>query len=302
MSEQLIPWLNGHLDLCLTCMFSRTDVVAILNDIVTFPHTHGAPPQNVDTLSSIHQDIIPARMVKTTSPPTPPQNIDRQPNPRWLRAIARFQLRKSTYEGIKCCALPDLLGPFLSSSGQAPTGATKRNFYLPVTAVFGQWCAKLTREVDDQRPQVGGFAVHGGMGSWPAVLDRARYEIIWSPLRELANWSHTWTPSNRSRGRCRTPFGRFAETYLIRKLLMGKTSVEAEQVYGLALPRKYMDLAPVYDGRLSGAQPMGSCSNCQVLISINHGSTLNFISAYGLEVQELRLDFERTVESWIGVT
>lgn len=37
----------------------------------------------------------------------------------------------------------DLLGLFLSLMGPAPAGANKRNYFLPLTAVYGRWCAKI---------------------------------------------------------------------------------------------------------------------------------------------------------------
>ncbi|KAG5755186.1 hypothetical protein H9Q70_002211 [Fusarium xylarioides] len=37
----------------------------------------------------------------------------------------------------------DLLGLFLSLLGPAPSTATKYNFYLPLTGVYGRWCARI---------------------------------------------------------------------------------------------------------------------------------------------------------------
>ncbi|KAI1028961.1 hypothetical protein LB503_002754 [Fusarium chuoi] len=37
----------------------------------------------------------------------------------------------------------DLLGLFLSVLGPAPSTATKYNFYLPLTGVYGRWCARI---------------------------------------------------------------------------------------------------------------------------------------------------------------
>jgi hypothetical protein len=170
--------------------------------------------------------------------PPPPQNIDRNAHPNWPSSLARFRLIKSTYDGVEYWALPDILGLFMSSLGRAPTTASKRNFYLPLTAVYGQWCTKLIREGIRTWPRVfqctwteggefhlgasrGGFAPDRGTGSWLAVLDRARYGIIRSPILQLTNWSQAWTPTIRARGRERgRPFGRCAETYPVRRLLM----------------------------------------------------------------------------------
>ncbi|TGJ87800.1 hypothetical protein E0Z10_g929 [Xylaria hypoxylon] len=37
----------------------------------------------------------------------------------------------------------DLLGLFLSILGPAPPGASKENYFIPLTAVYGQWCTHL---------------------------------------------------------------------------------------------------------------------------------------------------------------
>ncbi|OGM48397.1 hypothetical protein ABOM_003405 [Aspergillus bombycis] len=267
MTEHLIPWLNGRLDLRQAYTFDRNNIIAMLQNIVLSPVVYGVIPQNVTRLISIHQDITRLRCPDGQDylAPAPPQSIDRQLHPRWPRGIARFQLRRSTYDGVEYWALPDLLGLFLSSLGPAPMGATKRNFYLPVTAVYGQWCTKLLTGGDAKGIPVfldrwegvlswcsrGGFAVQEGIGSWPAVLDRARYGIIRSPELQIT-WSQTWTPTLQRLGGHGWPFGRCAETYPFCKLLMDKTREEAGRVYGLALCDKYIGTAPVYVDRLSG--------------------------------------------------
>lgn len=42
----------------------------------------------------------------------------------------------------------DLLGLFLSLLGPAPSAADKNNFYLPLTAVYGRWCARIAGRPD----------------------------------------------------------------------------------------------------------------------------------------------------------
>ena len=41
----------------------------------------------------------------------------------------------------------DLLGAFLSIMGPAPANTTLKNFFLPLTVVFAQWCIALARGV-----------------------------------------------------------------------------------------------------------------------------------------------------------
>ncbi|RHZ55797.1 uncharacterized protein CDV56_100120 [Aspergillus thermomutatus] len=125
--------------------------------------------------------------------------------------------------------------------------------------------------------------------NWPSALEQVRlrkstYDGVeyWAlpDLLGLFMSSLAWTPTIRARGRNGgRPFGRCAETYPVRKLLMGKTEEEAAKVHGLALWSRYIHITPAYDDRLSG-RIWGSlwdpCANCQVLISINKGNILNF--------------------------
>jgi hypothetical protein len=46
--------------------------------------------------------------------------------------------RRYDYNGRDYWSPYDLLGLFLSFMGPAPNSATKRNFYLPMTAVYGR--------------------------------------------------------------------------------------------------------------------------------------------------------------------
>ncbi|PYH86046.1 hypothetical protein BO82DRAFT_370985 [Aspergillus uvarum CBS 121591] len=272
----LLPWLNGRLDLRQAYMFSYANIIALLQDIVRWPAVYGVPAENVNMLASIHQRIDQLRQPNGPSylVPPPPQSIDRRANPRWPHSISELRLNKSTCHGVDYWALPDCLGLFLSSLGRAPAGASKRNFYLPL----------LSGEIR-QKPRVyqctwtpagefhlgasrGGWSVRRGIGSWLAVLDRARFGIIKSAVLELTNWSQAWTPTIARRGKkAGKPFGRCAETYPFRKLLMGKPKEVAEQVCGLALSNKYIYTAPsVWD----------PCPNCEVLIEIHKGKISNF--------------------------
>ncbi|GAB1197190.1 hypothetical protein APSETT444_006481 [Aspergillus pseudonomiae] len=62
MAEQLIPWLNGRLDLRQAYTFDRNHITAMLQNIVLSPGVYGVPAQNVARLMSIHQDITRLRI------------------------------------------------------------------------------------------------------------------------------------------------------------------------------------------------------------------------------------------------
>jgi hypothetical protein len=67
-------------------------------------------------------------------PPQPPQSP---------ATISKFTVRRHLHNGRDYWSPYDLLGLFLSSIGPAPDGATKRNFYLPMTAAYGRWCRQI---------------------------------------------------------------------------------------------------------------------------------------------------------------
>ncbi|KAK7983524.1 hypothetical protein PG989_010926 [Apiospora arundinis] len=66
----------------------------------------------------------------------------------------------------------DLLGYFLSLLGPAPRAATKSNFFLPLTAVYARWCAKIA----GRAPPAFGYPPdpNPGAGNWPFM-----YQCTW---------------------------------------------------------------------------------------------------------------------------
>ncbi|GAA85268.1 hypothetical protein AKAW_03382 [Aspergillus luchuensis IFO 4308] len=206
--------------------------------------------------------------------------------------------RPLTYDKVPYWALPDLLGLFMSKLGRSPAGANKRNFYLPLTAVYEMWCKKLIGE--GVTPYVfqctwneeGDFFLGASRGAysrhserpWLAVVDRARFGVIKSEPLTLAGWSLARSPCMEWRKKKDgTPFGRCAETYPFCKLLKTCGKGQAEKVYGLALSRPYLS-SPHYDDRLSGpiwARLWKPCLNCKELIRIHGGKYENFLVATG---------------------
>jgi hypothetical protein len=83
---------------------------------------------------------------------TPDQHIYRAANPAWIppppppqppATVSKFTVGRHLHNGHDYWSPYDLLGLFLSLMGPAPNGATKRNFYLPMTAVYGRWCRQI---------------------------------------------------------------------------------------------------------------------------------------------------------------
>jgi hypothetical protein len=164
----------------------------------------------------------------------PPQHILRILNPRWdsqhPRRVSKFKLRKYHHDRIPYWSPVDLLGLFISTPGTAPQGATKRNFYLPLTAMYGHWCTRLLNTEHKPAmyswlwvPNANKFflgASLGGciqkahlVGSWPLPVKRARYWLVGGEPVTLAGWSFSKRPEQYQR------IGNCAETYPIVHLL-----------------------------------------------------------------------------------
>jgi len=188
--------------------------------------------------------------------PSPKQHIYRSANLNWsaqnFRTRSIFHIRSfmhaNNVAGVQR-QFPywgpyDLLGFFLSLVWTAPSSATKRNFFLPWTAIYGRWCSKLGNAIDHgfQHPTVYqctwyidssgqktfflGASAAGykafprrEFGTWRETVRRARFNLIWNECRELRDdtdengrhWSFDNSPSIQvARG---TRFGNCAETY-----------------------------------------------------------------------------------------
>jgi hypothetical protein len=199
---------------------------------------------------------------------TPDQHIYRAANPAWIprrpdrprrggrpplqpqppATMSKFRVRQHLHNGRPYWSPYDLLGLFLSLMGPAPDGATKRNFYLPMTAVYGRWCRQIAG-----RPSGGvgdlpymfqctwcipsgnsgqptrfflGSALAGyewtadSTGTWKTVLRRTRFALVDSvPLRD-AGYDFDNSPMIQAYGVGRAKFGNCAETYPFVELLM----------------------------------------------------------------------------------
>jgi hypothetical protein len=194
----------------------------------------------------------------------PDQHIYRTANSRWIpprpdrprrgrpplppqppATISKFRVRRYLHNGRHYWSPYDLLGLFLSFMGPAPNGATKRNFYLPITAVYGRWCRQIAGE--DPGGGIGDhpymfqctWCVRSGQptrfslgsslagydwepdstGTWETVLRRARFDLVDGlPLRQ-AGYDFNNSPIIEWNG-YGTVFGNCAETYPFVDLLM----------------------------------------------------------------------------------
>jgi hypothetical protein len=187
---------------------------------------------------------------------TPDQHIYRAANPVWMlqrldrprqppATMPKFRVRRRLHNDRDYWSAYDLLGLFLSFIGPAPNGATKRNFYLPITAVYGRWCRQIAgndlgegvgdlpymfqctwciRSGQPTRFSLGsslaGYCWESDLtGTWETVLRRARFDLVDGvPLRQ-DNYDFDNSPIIQWYG-YGTRFGNCAETYPFLDLLM----------------------------------------------------------------------------------
>jgi hypothetical protein len=164
----------------------------------------------------------------------PPQHILREFNWRWNRqhglGASKFKLRRHKHHKIPYWSPTDLLGLFISTASTAPQGATKRNFYLPLTAMYGQWCNQLL-ETKHKPSMYSYFWVLGAdefflgaslggcvfednlVGSCPLPVKRGRYSLVGGDPVTLSGWSFRTKPEKYQ------TIGNCAETYPIVHLL-----------------------------------------------------------------------------------
>jgi hypothetical protein len=78
----------------------------------------------------------------------PSQHIRRVLNPSWPPdrnpvIISKFRVESYVHDNLRYRSPFDLLDLFLSCIDEAPFGATRRNFYLPPTAMYARWCSRI---------------------------------------------------------------------------------------------------------------------------------------------------------------
>ena len=172
----------------------------------------------------------------------PEQHIYRSINPAWESAIpphqlSKFHVEKYYHGGMGYWSIHDLLGLFLSSLGPAPDGATKRTFFMPLTAMYGRWCRQIaTRSQSPYMLQCtwnnqsstfflganlsGYFSNDETTGTWLYALSRARFNLVDGNLLKLAGWSHDNCPVfGQQKDRWKQAFGNCAECYPLLNMM-----------------------------------------------------------------------------------
>lgn len=181
----------------------------------------------------------------------PNQHIFRDGDPLWPGStlkqrerakMSRFKLRRHLHNTRSFSNPYDLLGLFLSSLGPAPIGATRENFYLPLTAVYGRWCAQIAgralggvgffpavfqctwRIADGMAPQfflgssVAGYTDQDGytnqdVGTWREVVRKGRFDLL------FPGGNFDQSPSRTQNGNAGSRFGSCAETHPFLELM-----------------------------------------------------------------------------------
>ncbi|CAG7954757.1 unnamed protein product [Penicillium salamii] len=161
-------------------------------------------------------------------------------NPDWDPAnpsrCSKFQISPFWHEGVAYWSLFDMLGLFLSEIGVAPSSATTRNFYLPLTATYAKWCNVLGELMptmfnctwvasgEDRGKFFLGASLKGyrqsslATGPWATVVKRARFSLIDDSAMARSGYTMTDCPMNQE---CGTGFnfGNCAEVYPFVHLL-----------------------------------------------------------------------------------
>ncbi|CDM38353.1 hypothetical protein PROQFM164_S11g000056 [Penicillium roqueforti FM164] len=184
-----------------------------------------------------------------------------------------------------------MLGLFVSIVGVAPSGAIKRNFYLPLTAMYANWCNTLAAPVPTMYnctwiaygPGKGTFFLgaslkgvrspHSITGPWNEVIQEGRFALINDAAMIESGNTMKNCPEQRENDTF-IRFGNCAETYPFVHLFHGNPAA----VHGIALQRQGV-LPANYEDSLSGSvwqnvRPL--CANCRELTQMRRGCVANF--------------------------
>ncbi|PHH92178.1 hypothetical protein CDD83_8564 [Cordyceps sp. RAO-2017] len=135
----------------------------------------------------------------------PAQHIHRTATPGWTHRTRaskfavdvswRHPARPKDKSPQSYWSAADLLGLFLSAMGPAPEGATLKNFYLPLLALYGRWCHRIAgnRGVDGEWQGGAGDQPFVFQGTWN--LDSRTFGLgaslagyIFEPRDDVGDW------------------------------------------------------------------------------------------------------------------
>ncbi|KAI0409851.1 hypothetical protein F4802DRAFT_542305 [Xylaria palmicola] len=206
----------------------------------------------------------------------------------------------------------DLLGLFLSILGPAPPGATKLNYFQPLTAVYGQWCSRVGgpdvlpagtgaghrpavfqatwkphkpegAKVSDGFDYFLGSSLAGDIwdedktGNWRVRVRKARHDMFHVSLSLTLFNKEDFKPEATSQS-----FGTCGETYPFIYSFRSNVG-ENMDLCGLALGQKFIfgGANPKYTyGKIAKAT-IGPCENCEKLLTGAGALKVNFDSDRG---------------------
>ncbi|KAN0085539.1 hypothetical protein V8E54_002006 [Elaphomyces granulatus] len=254
------------------------------DDVVVNPHVYGVAPEVATELLIIRDEVRRLSLggddfqLSSTGPRAESEYVTNAKSrlgrgPTTFLSIQVFKLGRYCHENLPYWSPYDLLGLFLSLMGP-PAAATKRNFFLPLTAMYARWCG----QIGDIHVQL--LLVYK-QWPWKEVCRRARFALVDGERLKLAGWSYNDSPMIRERGIMATKFGNCAESYPFLRLLM-KTPRD-EVICGIAL-RRHGISPDVYEDNLAGAvwrNTYDPCKNCQEIIRLYGGDINNFLRHAG---------------------
>ncbi|KAJ5384325.1 hypothetical protein N7517_002236 [Penicillium concentricum] len=297
-TEAQLPAFNDQLNLKVAHDWELAQIQDFMIDVIHNPSTYGVRPNLVSELGRLHTDILglSENGSKYLSDTIYPQSISRRLNPAHNRKRPYYILEPMIYGGIPYWCSYDLLGRFLSIISPAPQGATQKNFYLPLTLLYANWCTKIgpiapwayscvwaEEEGKSSRFQLGGsLAGYHNMKKdgyhWVKRLHQARFDILRDERIDAAEITVKTVEKHELESKV-VPYGNCGETYPLTIMLRNRDP--SQEVYGLAVKRTKLRKEPFGDrfsdpeGSMVLARP---CEKCQNVIAIWGGKVENFIT------------------------
>ncbi|THC90267.1 hypothetical protein EYZ11_010275 [Aspergillus tanneri] len=241
-------------------------VYDFLEDVIKNPKKYNVHPDSVPELRKILRALLRLSLGRTKSKQDdgkdfrnkslePDQHIYRARNDKaQKKEDSKFNLMRHTYNGVGYWCPYDLLGLFLASMGPAPFGATKRSFYLPLTAVYGRWCSAIAgpprgvgehpcifqctwaRRINQQDrfflgASLGGYNFNPEQtGTWEKEMKMGRFNLVKKNL--MIDWGFETSPSREQNGLVGTRFGNCGETYPFIAIKNRNMTINKGAIYG----------------------------------------------------------------------